>query len=78
MDRELLAAALRVLTDRLDNRRVAAEDVDLLRMHAIFRERDYELQDLAVARSIVQRLLTAKWTEHFLTAARLEDKARKP
>jgi hypothetical protein len=54
MDRELLAAALRVLTLRLDGRRMESEDVDLLRAHAILRERDYEPDDLACR--IIQRI----------------------
>lgn len=57
IDRKLLAAALRVLTGRLDGRRTAIEDVDFLREHAISREMDYELEDLAC--SIVQRLTYA-------------------
>ena len=60
MDRELLAASLRVLTSSFDGRRLAAEDVDILRAHATPQELDYALEDLA--RSVAQRTIAASQT----------------
>ena len=58
MDRkQLLAASLRVLTGRLDGRRPALVDIDLLRRSATQAERDYDLEDLAC--SIIQRITHA-------------------
>ena len=57
MDRELLAASLRVLTSSFDGKRLAAEDVDLLRAHATSQELGYAVEDLA--RSVAQRIIAA-------------------
>ena len=61
MDRELLAAALRVLTHSIDGRCLAQEDVDLLRSRAVFQERDYDLEDLSS--SIIQRIMAERRRE---------------
>jgi hypothetical protein len=54
MDRPLMLAALRVLTGVSYGRRIESSDIDLVRRHALPRERDLDLDDLA--RRIVRRL----------------------
>ena len=61
MDRELFAAALRVLTSSLDGRRPATADVDLLRASPILPERDYGAEQLAC--SIIQRVTVERRME---------------
>ncbi len=58
MHRNILAAALRVLTSSYDGKKAAAEDVALIRKHALPEEMSYELDDMA--RSVVHRVLVER------------------